>query len=105
MNQNLIGINTGNNNQINYSSVMKEIFKNNEITIYTSVVKNNESINRCIYISNNTAKYLNNIKITISAPKHLSIKVVNTSGFALEPNQGLGVKKVIKYIHSIKKFI
>jgi len=75
---------------------MKDIFKNNEITIYTSVVKSNEAINRTFYVSNNNHKYLSNVKVTFSAPKHLSIKVVNTTGTALEPNQGLGVKKVLK---------
>jgi len=83
------------NNNNSFASSMKEIFKNNDITIYTSVIKNNDNINRCFYVSNNISKYLNNVKVTFSAPKHLSIKVVNTAGVALEPNQGLGVKKVI----------
>lgn len=78
-----------------FGSIMKEIFKNNEITIYTSIVKNNEAVNRTFYVSNNIPKNLNNVKVTFSAPKHLSIKVINTTGTALEPNQGLGVKKVI----------
>lgn len=77
-----------------FTPTMKDIFKNNEITIYTSVVRNNETVNRCFYVSNNIPKYLNNVKVTFSAPKHLSIKVVNTTGTALDPNQGLGVKKV-----------
>lgn len=81
-----------------FAPAMKDIFKNNEITIYSSLLKNNESVNRCFYVSNNVSKHLNNVKVTFSAPKHLSIKVVNTTGVALEPNQGLGVKKVKNFL-------
>jgi len=85
----------GNQQNITLTPTIKDVFRNNEITIYTSVIKNNDNINRCFYVSNNIAKFLNNVKVTFSAPKHLSIKVVNTTGTFLEPNQGLGVKKVI----------
>jgi hypothetical protein len=75
-------------------SSMKQVFKNNEITMYTSLIKMNENVNGSFYVSNNIPKYLNNVKVNFMVPKYVNLKVLNTTGTALEPNQGLGVKKV-----------
>ena len=73
---------------------MKQVFKNNEITIYTSLNKNNENINGFLYVSNNIQKYLNSVKVNFMVPKYMNLKVLNTTGSSLDPLQGLGVKKV-----------
>lgn len=81
---------------------MKQVFRNNEITMYTSFNKNNENINGSLYVSNNIMKHLKNLKVNFMVPKYVNLKVLNTTGAALEPNQGLGVKKVTIYFFTYK---
>lgn len=73
---------------------MKQVFQNNEITLYSSINKNSENMSGSFFVSNNVQNYLNNVKINFMVPKYLSLKVLNTSGSSLEPNQNLGIKKV-----------
>jgi hypothetical protein len=80
-------------------SSMKQIFRNNEITVYASLTKSFDKTNvsGAFYISNNVDRLLNNVKMNLSVKKHVNCKVLSTSGAALEPNKSLGIKKV-KYI-------
>ena len=83
---------------------MKQVFKNNEITLYSSINKNTENMSGSFYVSNNIQKNLNNVKVNFMVPKYLTLKVLNTLGSSLEPNQGLGIKKVIYSLYSLNKF-
>ena len=48
-------------------------------------------------MTNNIKKNLNNVKVNFIFPKFLTLKVLNTFGSSLEPNQGLGKENLIKY--------
>lgn len=82
-------------NQINDPN-MKQIFQNNEITLSSSITRNNENMSGCFYVSNNTQSYLNNVKVNFMVPKYITLKVSNTTGTSLEGNRSLGIKKVTK---------
>lgn len=73
----------------------KQVFQNNEITLYSAIDKNTENMSGSFYVSNNISNNLNNVKINFMVPKYLTLKVLNTTGSSLEPNQHLGIKKVI----------
>jgi hypothetical protein len=78
-------------------SSMKQIFKNQEITVYASLTKSFDKTNvsGAFYVSNNVDKLLSNVKMNLSVKKHVNCKVLSTSGTILEPNKSLGIKKVI----------
>ncbi len=85
------------NNQMNQppSPNMKNIFCNEEITIYCSSNKaENNTTNATLNISNNVDKQLTNVKINLFVIKYVSYKVLSTSGNILEPRQSFGIKKV-----------
>jgi hypothetical protein len=74
---------------------MKQLFKNNEITILVStnhIFDGSSTTN--FYISNNIPKHLTNVKVNFLVSKHLVFKVLSTSSNTLEPLQTLGIKKV-----------
>ena len=75
---------------------MKQIFKNNEITIYSSLVKSMDKVNvtGAFYVSNNQDKILTNVKVNFFVKRHIVFKVISTSGTTLEKAQSLGIKKV-----------
>jgi hypothetical protein len=77
------------------SSDVKQIFKNNEITIYCSTNKvfDGNSITN-FSVSNNINKQLTNVKINFLVSKYLVFKVISTSNNVLEPLQSFGIKKV-----------
>ena len=77
---------------------LKQVFKNNDISINSSLNKTENStvINGFFYVSNNTDKPLNNVKLTFSVPKYITLKVLSTVGTNLDPMQSMGIKKVIK---------
>jgi hypothetical protein len=74
---------------------MKQLFKNNEITILVSTnrIFDGSSITN-FYISNNIPKQLTNVKINFLVSKHLVFKVISTNSNTLESLQTLGIKKV-----------
>ena len=74
---------------------MKEIFKNNEVTIYSMLNQNNDTYDGAFYISNNSPKYLTNVKLNFFVKKHVNFKVLSTSANELGPNASLGIKKEI----------
>lgn len=85
---------TNNNSMSTSSSNMKEIHKNNEITIYCSSSKADNTTNATLAVSNNTDKQISNVKITLMVIKYVQYKVLSTSGAVLEPRQTYGIKKV-----------
>ena len=50
-------------------------------------------------MTNNIKKNLNNVKVNFIFPKFLTLKVLNTFGSSLEPNQGLGKENLIYFKH------
>ena len=79
--------------------VMKQIFKNNELTVYSqlSIPSDRISITGSFLVSNNLDKTISNIKMNLSVKKHVNCRVISTSGATLEPRRSLGLKKVNKY--------
>jgi len=86
------------NNSFNSSVNLKQIFSNSEITLHCSASKSNDNsnISATLFVSNNTSFELSNIKLNLSVIKYVSLKVINTSGFVLEPKQSFGIKKVMR---------
>ena len=99
-NNNNMNINN-NNNMFNFNTQnqnnpgMKEIYKNNEITIYSSLTQMNDTYTGSFLISNNISKKLNNVKLTFATQKHVKLNVLSTSAHELEANASLGVKKEV----------
>ena len=81
---------------VNSGPAMKQIFKNEEITVYVSLnfSPDKVQVNGAFYVSNNINKFLNNLKLNLSVKKHIICKVLSTSATSLEPLKSLGVKKV-----------
>jgi hypothetical protein len=98
-------LNLGLNNN-GLESAMKLIFKNNEISIFSSLTKTNNGtvIDGSFYVSNNTNKGLQNIKINFLVPKYINLKVLSNSGTSLDSNQSLGIKKVKFFFNLIIYF-
>ena len=94
-------MNINNNNMFNFNTQnqnnpgMKEIYKNNEITIYSSLTQMNDTYTGSFLISNNISKKLNNVKLTFATQKHVKLNVLSTSAHELEANASLGVKKEV----------
>jgi len=84
------------NLDLNSNPSMKQIFKNDEITVYVSLNMSNDKaqVNGSFYVSNNVSKFLNNVKLNLSVKKHIICKVLSTSATSLEPLKSLGIKKV-----------
>lgn len=84
------------NQSLNTGSPMKQIFKNDEITVYVSLNASteNKQVNGAFYVSNNVSKLLNNVKLNLSVKKHIICKVLSTNATSLEPLKSLGIKKV-----------
>jgi hypothetical protein len=78
------------------SSVMKQTFKNNEITVYCSSNKSPDRIstNVTFYISNNINKSLNNVKLQFSVPKYMERTINSPSGNILNALASLGIQQV-----------
>ena len=77
------------------SNAMKEVYKNNEVSIYSQFTGGNNSYQGNFFISNNTPKNLNNVKLNFLVKKHITFKVASTSGNTLGPNASLGIKKEV----------
>lgn len=94
-----LGSNTLNlfdNKPTNNPPVMKLIYKNQEICIYSQLTRSfdRNTVTGTFYVSNNCDKYLNNVKFNFMVLKYMTLKVVSSIGTNLEPNQSLGIKKV-----------
>lgn len=88
--------NTGSNNAVTNESAIKQIFKNNEITVYSTTNKtlDKTQISCSLYVTNNVNRPLNNVKLNLSVKRHVNCKVLSTSGTYMEPMKSLGIKKV-----------
>ena len=81
----------------NSTSIMRQVFKNNEITLYCSSVKSNDKLsttNVTFYISNNVNKSLINVKLQFSVPKYMERTINSPSGNTLTAMASLGIQQV-----------
>jgi len=80
------------------NSVMKQAFKNNEITLYYSSNKSGDKVstNVTFYFSNNVNKPLSNMRLQYSVPKYME-KTINTpSGNSLNALASLGIQQNVQ---------
>lgn len=82
-------------NQSPQQGIMKEVYKNNDILIYSSLNESNGIYNGYFYISNNTSNELTNVKLHFLVKKNITFKVISSSGSTLAPNVSLGIKKEV----------
>ena len=103
-NNNINNTNTNINNNINPNTnnpapeheinTMKECFKNDDISIYYTITKKEQSnLDGTIYATNNKNLEINNVKIIFQVQKFVKLNVLSVSGDKLDPNQSLGIKK------------
>ena len=75
-------------------NVMKECYKNEDISIYYNITKKEGSnIEGSVYATNNKNESITGVKIAFLVQKFVKLIVLATSGDTLEPNQSLGIKK------------
>ena len=75
-------------------NVMKECYKNEDISIYINITKKEGSnIEGSVYATNNKNESITGVKIVFLVQKFVKLTVLATSGDTLEPNQSLGIKK------------
>ena len=86
--------NNTNNNTEHQINTMKECFKNDDISIYYTITKKEQSnLDGTIYATNNKNTAINGVKIIFQVQKFVKLNVLSVSGDQLEPNQSLGIKK------------
>jgi len=79
--------------QSNAPSNLKEVFRNNDISIYSSLSQNNNVYNGSFYVSNNTSSPINDVVVNFLVKKYINCQIHSTSGKDLAPNASLGIKK------------
>ena len=79
--------------QSNAPQNLKEVFKNGDISIYTSFVQNNNVYTGSFYVSNNTSSQITDVVVNLLVKKYISCQIHSTSGKDLAPNASLGIKK------------
>ena len=79
--------------QSNVPPNMTEVYKNNDITIYSSLMKNNNVYTGSFFISNNTSSQINDVAVNLLVKKYISCQIHATSGKDLAPNASLGIRK------------
>ena len=101
----VIGNNNTNNNNIPENNIenkkhtteiniMKECFKNDDITMYYNITKKeSNNIDGSLYATNNKNIEIIGVKIIFQVQKFVKLNVLSVSGDKLEPNQSLGIKK------------
>ena len=83
----------GQTSQNNTPQNLKEVFRNGDISIFSSLNQNNNVYNGSFYISNNTSSQINDVVVNFLVKKYISCQVHSTSGKDLAPNASLGIKK------------
>ena len=79
--------------QSNVPPNMTEVYKNNDITIYSSLMKNNNAYSGSFFISNNTNSQINDVAVNLLVKKYISCQIHSTTGKDLAPNAALGIRK------------
>ena len=81
--------------QSNAPQNLKEVFRNNDISIYSSLTQNNNIYNGAFYISNNTSSQISDVVVNFLVKKYINCQIHSTSGKDLAPNASLGIKKEV----------
>ena len=79
--------------QSNTPQNLKEVFRNNDISIYSSLIQNNNIYNGAFYVSNNTSSQISDVVVNFLVKKYINCQIHSTSGKDLAPNASLGIKK------------
>ena len=79
--------------QSNAPQNLKEVFRNNDISIYSSLSQNNNVYTGSFYISNNTSSQISDVVVNFLVKKYINCQIHSTSGKDLAPNASLGIKK------------
>jgi hypothetical protein len=91
-------------NNIDYnpnSSVITQAYNGKDIAFSYTLIKNYDlSISGVFYASNNSNQPLSNVKMSFMVPRHISLKVISTSGSSLQPKESLGIRKEFVFTNS-----
>lgn len=79
--------------QSNTPQNLKEVFRNNDISIYSSLSQNNNVYTGAFYVSNNTSSQISDVVVNFLVKKYINCQIHSTSGKDLAPNASLGIKK------------
>ena len=79
--------------QSNAPQNLKEVFRNNDISIYSSLSQNNNVYNGAFYVSNNTNSQISDVVVNFLVKKYINCQIHSTSGKDLAPNASLGIRK------------
>ena len=75
------------------TNAMKECFKNEDISLYYNITKKEGSIlDGSVFASSHSNEEITDVKINFLIQKFVILTVLDTSGFALQPGQSLGIK-------------
>ena len=72
---------------------LKEVFKNNDLTIYSSLIQNNNVYTGSFFVSNNTNSQINDVVVNLLVKKYISCQIHSTTGKDLAPNASLAIRK------------
>ena len=72
---------------------LNEVFKNEDISIFSSLNHDNNVYNGSFYVSNNTNTQINDVTFNFLVKKYIHCQVHSTTGKDLAPNASLGIKK------------
>jgi hypothetical protein len=79
--------------QNNLQQNLNEVFKNADISIYSSLVQNNNVYNGSFFVSNNTNSQINDLVINLLVKKYINCQIHSTTGKDLAPNASLAIRK------------
>ena len=79
--------------QNNLQQNLKEVFKNADLTIYSSIMPNNNVYTGSFFVSNNTSSQLNDVLFNLQVKKNIHCQVISTTGNILPPNASMGIRK------------
>ena len=72
---------------------LNEVFKNEDISIFSSLNHDNNVYNGSFYVSNNANTQINDVTFNFLVKKYIHCQVHSTTGKDLAPNASLGIKK------------
>ena len=79
--------------QQNIQQNLNEVFKNADISIYSSLIQNNNVYNGSFFVSNNTNSQINDLVINLLVKKYINCQIHTTTGKDLAPNASLAIRK------------
>jgi hypothetical protein len=90
-----------NNNNNNNESLLKECFRNEDLSMYYKYSLTSENnYNGIVYLSNNSNNVIDKIKINFMVKKHIKLNPQPTSNNVLKPNESLGISKELSLFNS-----